>query len=118
MQGGFIPDVVLYLSYFYTKSECKLVMLAVEFTQLTISLVPIRLAFFWISNYVADIISAFLATGILHLRGVHGKEGWRYLFLIEGLLTLSVGIASCFLMPAGPTQTKAWYRPKGWFTER
>ncbi|RDB29373.1 hypothetical protein Hypma_016020 [Hypsizygus marmoreus] len=101
MQGGFIPDVVLYLSYFFTKTE-----------------LPIRLAFFWISNYVSDIVSAFLATGILRLRGVNGKEGWRYLFLIEGLVTLGVGIASWFLMPAGPTQTKAWYRPNGWFNER
>ncbi|KAF4612208.1 hypothetical protein D9613_004092 [Agrocybe pediades] len=101
MQGGFIPDIVLYLSYFYTKSE-----------------LPIRLAFFWVSNYTSDIVSAFLATGILRLRGVGGRAGWRYLFLIEGLVTLSVGLCSFMMMPAGPTETKAWYRPKGWFTER
>jgi len=101
MQGGFIPDVILYLSYFYTKTE-----------------LPIRLAWFWVSNYAADMVSAFLATGILKLRGVHGKAGWRYLFLIEGGLTLLVGLSSFPLMPPGPTQTKAWYRPKGWFTER
>ncbi|KAG6854154.1 hypothetical protein C0991_010065 [Blastosporella zonata] len=101
MQGGFIPDIVLYLSYYFTKSE-----------------LPIRLAFFWFSNYISHIVSAFLATGILRLRGVHGNEGWRYLFLIEGLLTFSVGVVSWFLMPAGPTQTKAWFRPKGWFNER
>ncbi|KAG8698515.1 hypothetical protein FRC09_007198 [Ceratobasidium sp. 395] len=101
LQGGFIPDVILYLSYFYTKNE-----------------LPIRLAFFWVSNYACDIISAFLATGILRMRGISGREGWRYLFLIEGGLTLGAGIASFFLMPAGPTQTKAWFRPKGWFNDR
>ncbi|KAG8967506.1 hypothetical protein FRC03_009883 [Tulasnella sp. 419] len=101
LQGGFIPDVILYLSYWYTKTE-----------------LPIRLAFFWISNYLCDIISAFLATGILRMRGVGGHSGWRYLFLIEGCLTLGVGIASFFLMPPGPTQTKTWFRPKGWFDER
>ncbi|KAF9532116.1 major facilitator superfamily domain-containing protein [Crepidotus variabilis] len=101
LQGGFIPDIVLYLSYFYTKSE-----------------LPIRLAFFWVSNYTADMASAFLATGILRLRGVNGHAGWRYLFLIEGGLTLLVGICSFFMMPASPTQTKAWFRPKGWFSER
>ncbi|KAL0951757.1 hypothetical protein HGRIS_008429 [Hohenbuehelia grisea] len=101
LQGGFIPDVVLYLSYFYTKSE-----------------LPIRLAFFWVSNYLTDIISAFLATGILRMRGIGGRSGWRYLFLIEGLLTFSLGVITFFLMPAGPTQTKAWFRPKGWFSDR
>jgi len=59
-----------------------------------------------------------MATGLLKLRGVGGKAGWRYLFLIEGGLTLLVGLCSFFLMPPGPTQTKAWYRPKGWFTDR
>ncbi|TFK26656.1 MFS general substrate transporter [Coprinopsis marcescibilis] len=100
-QGGFIPDVVLYLSYFFTKRE-----------------LPIRMAYFWVSNYVADIVAAFLGTGILRMRGIGGKEGWRYLFLLEGIMTLLVGIASFFLMPPGPTQTKTWFRPKGWFSDR
>ncbi|RPD57142.1 MFS general substrate transporter [Lentinus tigrinus ALCF2SS1-6] len=101
MQGGFIPDVILYLSYFYTKTE-----------------LPVRLAWFWVSNYMAEIVGAFIATGLLRLRGVNGKAGWRYLFLIEGGLTLAIGLASFFMMPPSPTQTKAWFRPKGWFTER
>lgn len=81
-------------------------------------IVPLRLAWFWVSNYMAEIIGAFMATGLLRLRGVGGRAGWRYLFLIEGLLTLVIGIISYFMMPPSPTQTKAWFRPKGWFTER
>ncbi|KAF7337692.1 T-complex protein eta subunit [Mycena sanguinolenta] len=101
-EGGFIPDVVLYLSYFYTKRE-----------------LPIRFAYFWVSNYVSQIVSAFMATGILQLRGVGGKAGWRWLFLLEGIMTLAIGIASFLMMPPGPTQTKMKYvRPNGWFDER
>ena len=80
--------------------------------------VPIRLTWFWVSNYMAEIVGAFIATGLLRLRGVNGKAGWRYLFLIEGGLTLPIGIASFFMMPPSPTQTKAWFRPKGWVSER
>ena len=101
MQGGFIPDVILYLSYFYTKNE-----------------LPVRLAWFWVSNYMSHIVGAFLATGILRLRHTTGTAGWRYLFLIEGLFTLVVGLFSFLLMPPGPTQTRAKWRPKGWFDER
>ncbi|PNP81035.1 hypothetical protein FNYG_05502 [Fusarium nygamai] len=101
-QGGFIPDTILYLSYFYTASE-----------------LTVRLAFFWTAYNVADIISGFLGAGFLQLRGWHGYEGWRWLFLFEGLLTLAVGISAWFLMPAGPTQTSGILRGEnGWFTER
>lgn len=40
------------------------------------------------------------------------------MFLIEGLLTLVVGIASFFLLAPGPSQTKARWRPNGYFTDR
>lgn len=39
-------------------------------------------------------------------------------FLIEGLITLIVGISSFFLMPASAVQTKTWFRPHGWFNDR
>ena len=36
----------------------------------------------------------------------------------RGLITLTIGLATFFRMPPSPTQTKTWFRPKGWFTER
>lgn len=101
-EGGFIPDNILYLSYFYTSVE-----------------LPIRLSFFWVSYQVTSIVSAFLAFGILHLRGHHGLAGWRWLFAIEGLLTGLIGIFSFFYLPPSPTQTKSRFRGKeGWFNAR
>lgn len=102
IQGGFIPDVILYLSYFYTGKE-----------------LPIRCSWFWAAMYIADIASAFLGFGILHMRGVDGQPGWRWLFLIEGAMTLVIGLFSFVMMPASPTATVNWFRgKKGWFTER
>jgi len=59
-----------------------------------------------------------LAFALLHMRGINGWGGWRWLFLIEGLITLTIGIASFFLMPASAVQSKTWFRPKGWFNDR
>jgi predicted MFS family arabinose efflux permease len=101
LEGGFIPDIVLWLSYFYTSRE-----------------LPTRLSFFWTALSVTTIITSLLAFALLHMRGVAGWAGWRWLFLIEGFITFVVGVASFFLMPASAVQTKAWYRPNGWFTDR
>jgi MFS family permease len=54
--GGFIPDSILYLSYFYKKSE-----------------MPIRLAFFWFVDSMSGVVAGFIAYGVLHMRGVAGK---------------------------------------------
>ncbi|SPO41437.1 related to nicotinamide mononucleotide permease [Pseudozyma flocculosa] len=101
LQGGFIADQVLYLSYFYKKTE-----------------LPLRLALFWLSNSLVDIVGPFLAFGILRMRGVAGREGWRWLFLLEGLATLTIGIFSFVMMPSSPTSTRTWFWRKGWFDER
>jgi sugar phosphate permease len=101
LQGGFIPDLILYLSYFYTQTE-----------------LPVRLALFWMTMNLCSIIASFLAYGTLHMGGVADAAGWRWLFMIEGLLTLFIGFFSFFRMPPSPTQTKTWFRPNGWFTER
>ena len=70
-------------------------------------------------------MGAFLAYGILHLRGNTGlKDGWRYLFCIEGSLTAFIGLLTWLYLPASPTQTsrsgfKGLLRPQhGWFTEK
>ena len=40
------------------------------------------------------------------------------MFLLEGLITLAVGILSFFIMAPSPSQTKRKWRPKGLFTDR
>ncbi|KAL2822485.1 major facilitator superfamily domain-containing protein [Aspergillus granulosus] len=101
LEGGFIPDIVLWLSYFYTSRE-----------------LPTRLSLFWTTLSVTEIFGSFVAFGVLHMRGILGWGGWRWLFFIEGLLTLLIGLASFFKMPASAVETKTWFRPKGWFSDR
>lgn len=102
IEGGFIPDNILYLSYFYTGKE-----------------LPRRLSWFWVSYQCTSIVSAFLAYGILHMAGINGLAGWRWLFALEGMLTGLIGIASYFYLPPSPTQTASIFRGKdGWFNER
>ena len=120
IEGGFIPDVILYLSYYYTTTE-----------------LPRRLSFFWLAYQSTNIVSAvswsqrcssacsadkfcfqFLAYGILRINQ-DGLYGWQWLFALEGMVTGVVGIVTWFYLPPSPYQTASWFRGKnGWFTER
>lgn len=78
-EGGFIPGVILFATYFYKSKELS-----------------VRLAAFWSTLNVARVISALLAAGILEMRGIEGKTGWFWLFLLEGLLTFVIGALVSF----------------------
>lgn len=47
-----------------------------------------------------------VAFGIFHLKS-GSLHNWQYLFIIEGVLTCVVAVASWFLLPAGPGS--AWF---------
>jgi hypothetical protein len=81
-----------------------------------------------------DIIIGFLAVGLLSMRGILGRQGWAWLFLIEGLITCTsstpsipaaiadssvvIGLASFLFMPQSPARTKSWWNKKGYFTDK
>ena len=102
IEGGFIPDCVLYLSYFFKGKE-----------------LPNRLAWFWTACIGTGVVSALLGYGILHMRGINGWAGWQWLFALEGAATALIGLISWAYLPPSPTQTASWFRGrKGWFSER
>jgi hypothetical protein len=106
LEGGFIPDICLWLSYFYKKTE-----------------MPMRMNLFYIANPLTSILSSLLAFGIFRFRDEGDWQGWRWLFrrwffLIEGGFTFVVGVISFFKMPASPYQTKAWFRKTPYFTHK
>jgi hypothetical protein len=70
------------------------------------------------------------------MRGVDGKPGWFWLFLLEGLLTFVIGLVvstalisrkgplltqthqSFLYLPTSPTSTKSILCRRQWYTER
>lgn len=100
-EGGFICDMTLWMSYFFTRKE-----------------IPFRISLFYISNYSTSIFSALLAAGLLKIQTEDHPDGWRWLFLVEGAFTFLIGVFSFFKMPASVVQTRSWFRKNGWYTER
>jgi hypothetical protein len=48
-----------------------------------------------------------LAAGVLaNLNGTHGIAGWRWLFIIEGIITIGVAFTAAFLLPNFPASSK------------
>jgi MFS family permease len=64
-----------------------------------------------VCSSISAAISAPIAGALLSMGGVHGVAGWRWLFLIEGLPTIGVGLAVWGLLPSEPLS--AW-----WLTPR
>ncbi len=58
-------------------------------------------------NTVSNIISGFLAAGILeHMNGTAGLRSWQWFFLIEGIASIIVACVAFFVLPEWPSNTR------------
>jgi hypothetical protein len=117
-EGGFIPGAILMATYFYTSRELS-IRLAAFWSTLNIARTSkTPLPSFSPSNPLTGVISALLAAGLLQMRGISSRPGWFWLFLLEGLLTVVLGLISFAWLPTSPTGTKGPIFWKPWYTER
>jgi hypothetical protein len=91
-EGGFIPGTILFATYFYKSRELA-TRLAIFWSTLNVSIAFLDIKHTKINAaQVARVISALLAAGILQMRGIGGKPGWFWLFLLEGFLTVVIAL--------------------------
>lgn len=120
-EGGFIPGVILFATYFYTSKELS-IRLAAFWSTLNVARKPYlphcHTVELCLPTLITGVISSLLAAGILEMRGTSGRPGWFWLFLLEGLLTFVIGVTSFFYLPRSPTSTKSVIWRKPWYTEK
>ncbi|KAL3481355.1 major facilitator superfamily domain-containing protein [Aspergillus californicus] len=69
-----------------------------------------RSGIFTASGLAGTMFGGFIQTGIhSSLDGRAGLSGWRWLFIIDGLITLPIAIYGLLLFPDTPTTTRAPY---------
>jgi MFS transporter, ACS family, tartrate transporter len=101
-EAGFFPGIILYLTYWYP-AEYRARFLAA----------------FAIAVPVSTVIGAPVSGLLLGLDGVMGLKGWQWLFIIEGLPSIVLGIASWFYLTDRPEHAN-WLSPeqKAWLAAK
>jgi MFS family permease len=70
-----------------------------------------RQALFFSAASVAGAFSGLLAFGIAHMDGVGGLAGWRWIFILEGILTVIVAVIAFFVLYDFP-ETASFLTPE------
>ncbi|KAF1971395.1 MFS nicotinic acid transporter-like protein Tna1 [Bimuria novae-zelandiae CBS 107.79] len=86
-EAGLFPGVNYYLSCWYKRSEFG-----------------IRAAIFFSAAALAGSFGGLLAAGIAQMGGVAGKPGWAWIFILEGVATILVGIVSYWMVHDFPDE--------------
>jgi len=89
-EAGFFPGVILYLTYWFPAREQAR-----------------SVALFMTATALAGIIAGPVSGAILGMHGLAHFSGWQWLFVLEGLPALILGIVVLRYLPDGP-QTAAW----------
>ncbi|PAV20855.1 MFS general substrate transporter [Pyrrhoderma noxium] len=94
VEAAFFPGAIYLLSKWYTRTELGL-----------------RVCLLYCGNIISNAFGSLIASGILDgMQGKLGKAAWRWLFFIEGSLTIVVAITAIFILPDFPTNTR-WLSP-------
>ncbi|EFQ34342.1 major facilitator superfamily transporter [Colletotrichum graminicola M1.001] len=81
-EGGLLPGMVLYLSGLYTRGELAL-----------------RIGIFYTAASLSGAFGGLLARGLSAIGPAGGLEGWRWVFIIEGLITVACGMIAAIGLP-------------------
>ncbi|KAJ9110827.1 hypothetical protein QFC22_006684 [Naganishia vaughanmartiniae] len=87
--SGMLPGIAYYLSRWYTKDE-----------------LAFRLSLYIVCAPLAGAFGGLLASGILKLHGIGKVHTWQQIFLIEGIITTAIGLASYLLMTDRPEKAR------------
>jgi MFS family permease len=93
-ESGFYPGAIYLCSSWYMPTD-----------------LASRIAWFYCSSSMSGAFSGLLAAAIAQMDGVGGYEGWRWIFLLEGILTVVLGISCSFLLIDSPSLSGRWLTP-------
>ncbi|KAI1075416.1 major facilitator superfamily transporter [Whalleya microplaca] len=91
-ESGLFPCLTLYLSTFYKKEEQAR-----------------RISYLFVAAALSGAFGGLLAYGLTSLHGAKGLAGWRWLFLVEGIISVVVGLAAVVILPDN-FETAWWLR--------
>jgi MFS family permease len=101
-EAGFFPGVILYLTYWYPARERAR-----------------TIALFATGGVVAGIVGSPISGAILGLDGTGGLAGWQWLFLLEGIPAVLIGVVVFVLLPNRPQDARWLSGPeKAWIQGR
>lgn len=81
-EAGFTPGVIYFISRWFPSSDRARAM-----------------SFFYIAAALASVVGLPLSGALLHLDGVFGYAGWRWLYFVEGLPAVLLGFAVLKYLP-------------------
>jgi len=94
-EAGFFPGIILYLTYWFP-GERRAKMIALFMTAIAIS------------NVIGSPVSGAI---MQYMDGANGWRGWQWLFLLEGIPSVLIGVLVFVLLPNGPRSAK-WLTPQ------
>ncbi|KAJ6515941.1 MFS general substrate transporter [Mycena sanguinolenta] len=94
-EAAFFPGALFLISKWYKRDE-----------------IGLRIGILYCGNIASNAFGSLMASGILSgMQGKLGHAAWRWLFYIEGALTMFVAVCAIFILPDFPTTSK-WLTPE------